>query len=192
MAPHPIPSPQPSPPVLTPEQKRRRIERFRKCIERIDALDPQKVQKRFSLPEVLALETSIDKALSAAFGYGTPLYLRYNLAATLDTGPLITDAALHSTVLRLVGGPGSHEAQEAQEARKYFSEGKARSIALLRQAIFTLEDEIANAQPIVGMAQQTETTKTATEVRALGPMVRGGFDLLTAWHRIGRWWRGRS
>jgi hypothetical protein len=42
MAPHPIPSPQPSPPVLTPEQKRRRIERFRKCIERIDALDPQK------------------------------------------------------------------------------------------------------------------------------------------------------
>jgi hypothetical protein len=63
MAPHPVPSPKPSPPVLTPEQKRRCIERFRKCIESIHALDPQKVQKRFSVPEVLTLETSIDKAL---------------------------------------------------------------------------------------------------------------------------------
>jgi hypothetical protein len=192
MAPHPVPSPKLGPPGLTPEQKRRRVERFRKCIERIDALDPQNVLKRFSVPEVLSLETSIDKALSAAFGYGTPLYLRYNLAATLDTGPLITNAALHSSVLRLVGGPGSYEAQEAQEARKYFSEGKARSIALLRQAIFTLEEEIADAQPIVRVAQQTETTKTTTEVCALGPTVRGGFDLLAAWHRVGRWWRGRS
>jgi hypothetical protein len=37
-------------------------------------------------------ETDIDKALSAALGYGTHPYLRYNLAATLDSGPLITKA----------------------------------------------------------------------------------------------------
>jgi hypothetical protein len=184
MAPHPVSSPKLSPPVLTPEQKRRRIERFRKCIERTDALDTQKVQKRFRVPEVLSLETSVDKALSAAFGYGTPLYLRYNLAATLDTGPLITNAELQSTVLRLVGGPGSHEAQEAQEARKYFSEGKERSIALLRQAIFALEDEIADAQPIAGVAQQPDATQKA------GARPWGGIE--AAWRRVGRWWRGRN
>ena len=52
----------------------------------------------FGNPEVLALEAAIDKALSSAFGYGTPAYMQYNQAATLDPGPLITNAALHGTV----------------------------------------------------------------------------------------------
>jgi hypothetical protein len=189
MARRSVPPPKPKPPVLTFEQKRRRIERFRKCIQRLEAFDPQKVQKRFGVSEVLTLETGIDKALSAAFGYGTALYLRYNLAATLDSGPLITNAVLHSAVLRAREGPESHDVQEAQEARKYFSEGKERSIALLRKAICTLEDEIFEAQPIAGVAQ-SEVTQKAGEVRTLQPRLWGGIEAV--WHRMGRWWQGRS
>src|SRR5271163_3413530 len=98
------PLPKPTPPVLTSEQKRYRIERFRKCIERLEAFESEKVQRRFGVTEVVTLEAGIDKALSATFGYGTPSYLRFNLAARLDNGPLITNAALHSTALRFVGG----------------------------------------------------------------------------------------
>jgi hypothetical protein len=60
---------------------------LQKCITSLEAFDPQKAQKR--APAVLALETAIDKALSLAFGYGTPAYLRYNQAATLDPDPLL-------------------------------------------------------------------------------------------------------
>jgi hypothetical protein len=196
--------PKPKPPVLTVGQKRRRIERLQKCMQRIEAFDPQKVQRRVGVPEVLALEAAIDKALSSAFGYGTPAYLRYNLAATLDHG-LITNAALVSNVVSPVGGPRRREAQ-VQEARQYFSEGKERSIALLREAICTLESEIAHAQPVAQAAQESkgvadadhsppgaaaaEATQKAAEVRTLQRRQRGGIDLKAAWCRVGRWWRG--
>jgi len=165
MARRSIPPPKPKPPVLTVGQKRRRIERLQKCIQRLEAFDPQKVQKRVGVPEVLALEAAIDKALSSAFGYGTPPYIRYNLAATLDPVPLITKDALRSTV-RPVGGPRRRDAQ-AQEARQYFSEGKERSITLLREAICTLEGGIADAQPVVKVAQESKATQKAGEVRTL-------------------------
>jgi hypothetical protein len=190
MARRSVPPRKPRPPVLTAKQKRRRIERFRKCIERLEAFDPHKMQKRFGASEILALETGIDKALSAAFGYGTASYLRYNLAATLEGGPLITNGALHSTVLRAIGGPVSSDAQEAQEARKYFFEGKERSISLLRRAICTLEDEISTDQLIARVVQKSAITERVAEVRALQPTAWGG--IFAAWHRMGRWWRGRD
>ena len=178
------------------EQKRRRIEQFKKCIRDLEAFDPQKVPKRFGVPEVVALEAAIDKALSSAFGQGTSAYMRYNRAATLDHSPLVTNASVRSTV----GEPGSQEArdaqetQEAQEARTNFSEGKKRSIALLRKAICTLEDEIVRAvvvHPVIEAVQQAKTTRTE-EVRTFQPRRWGGIDLKAAWHRVGRWWRGRA
>ena len=186
----------PKAPVLTVEQKRRRIERFKKCIRDLEAFDPQKVQKRFGVPEVVALEAAIDKALSSAFGQGTSAYMRYNRAATLDHSPLVTNAPVRSTV----GEPGcqkardSQEAQEAQEARTNFSEGKKRSIDLLRKAICTLEDEIVEPHPVIEAAQQAKQAKTTQteEVRTLQPRRWGGIDLEVAWRRVGRWWRGRA
>jgi hypothetical protein len=50
---------------------RRRIERLQRCIDELEAFDPQKVQKRYREPEVMRLEAMIDEALSAAFGHGT-------------------------------------------------------------------------------------------------------------------------
>jgi hypothetical protein len=211
MARRSVPPPKPRPPILTVGQKRRRIERLQKCITSLEALDPQKVRKRFGVPEVLTLEAAIDKALSSAFGYGTPAYMRYNLAATLDPGPPITNAALRSTVLRPVRGPGRRDAQ-AQEARQYFSEGKERSIALLREAICTLEDEIAAAQPgvqapkeskvpekageaaqpVVEAQKESKAPQKAVEVPTLQPKRWGGIDLKAAWRRVGRWWGGRN
>jgi hypothetical protein len=182
---------------------------LQKCITSLEAFDPQKVRKRFGHPEVLALEAAIDKALSSAFGYGTPGYMKYNQAATFDPGPLITNAALDGTILRPLRGPRRQEAQ-AQEARHYFSEGKKRSIALLREAICTLEDEIAAAQPSgeapkkskgpekAGEAVQpvapkeSKAREKAGEVLEVQPKRRGGVDFRAAWRRVIRWWRGRN
>jgi hypothetical protein len=189
MARRPVPPPKPRSPILTAGQKRRRIERLQKCITSLEAFDPQKVRKRFGNPEVLALEAAINKALSSAFGYGTPAFMQYNQAATLDPGP-ITNAALHGTVLRPVRGPGRHDAQ-AQEARHYFSDSRERSIALLRKAIGTLEDEIAAAQPGVA-PKELKAPEKAGEVLQVQPKRRGGIDLKAAWRRVGRWWGGRN
>ena len=133
------------PPVLTVDQKRRRIERLRNCIRDLEAFDPQTAQKRYGIPEVEALEAAIDDALAAAFGHGTHSYNRYKDAATLDNGP-------HTVRIQPAFGRGpaiNYEYQEAQEARQYLTEGKQRSIALLRQAIRSLEVDIADQEQSV-------------------------------------------
>jgi hypothetical protein len=67
------------------------------------------------------------------------------------------------------------------EVRDKFSENKQRSIALLRNAISTLEDEIATAGPVVDAATPTKkavqdrrATVTAVEVRMTRPRRWGG------------------
>jgi hypothetical protein len=193
MARRPIPPPKPKSPILTVGQKRRRIERLQKCITSLETFDSHKVRKRFGNPEVLALE----KALSSAFGYGTPAYLRHNQAATLDPGALTANAAPGSPALRPVGGPKRLDAQ-VQEARQYFSEGKERSIALLRKAIGTLEEEIADtqsvtdAQPTVEAAKQSNATHKAGELPMLTGRENGGREPKAVWSRVTRWWRRRA
>jgi hypothetical protein len=194
MARRPALPPKPKSPILTVGQKRRRIERLQKCITRLEAFDPQKARKR--APAVLELEAAIDKALSSAFGYGTPAYLRYNEAATLDPSPLLADIAVRASA-RPVGGTVRHEAK-VQETSQRFSENKERSIALLRQAISTLEDQIAKAGPVVEAttpAKEAVSDKkaplTAVEVRMPRPRRWGGIAIEAAWRRVGRWWRGR-
>jgi hypothetical protein len=183
--------PKPKAPILTAEQKRRRIERLKKCIRDLQAFDPQKVQKRFGVPEVFALEAAIDKALASAFGQGTSAYMRYNRAATLDHGPLITKAPVRSAAVRPEdsGEPRSQDdPREAQEARAYFSEGKERSIDLLRKAICRLEDEIAELNPVIAApSQKSIATQPVDEVRT--PQAS---RLSAAWRRVARWWRGRN
>jgi hypothetical protein len=193
MARRSVPPPKPRSPILTAGQKQRRIERLQKCITSLEAFDSQKVRKRFGNPEVVTLEAAIDKALSSAFGYGTPAYMRYNVAAKLDPGPLITNAALRSAALRPVGGSARHDAQ-AREARQHFSDGRERSIALLREAIRTLEDEIAAVRPTVEAPKESRAPQNTGEVQTpqLQPTQRGGIDLKAAWRRVTRWLGGRN
>ncbi len=122
MARRSVPPPRPKTPILTVGQKRRRIERLQKCITNLEAFDPQKARKR--APAVLALEAAIDKALSSAFGYGTPAYLRYTEAATLDPSPLLTSVAVRAPA-KAVGGPARHEAKVRGNTPAFFREQDA-------------------------------------------------------------------
>jgi hypothetical protein len=122
-------APPPLAPVLTADQLRRRIAQLQRCIDALEAFDPQKVQRRYGEPEVMRLEAMIDEALAASFGHGTPGYNRYRDAGKLDHGP-------HIMRLGPAFGAGrqiDYDAQDAYEARQYLTEGRARAIALLRR-----------------------------------------------------------
>jgi hypothetical protein len=197
MARRSAPPPKPKTSILTAGQKRRRIERLQKCVASLEAFDPQKARKR--APAVLELEAAIDKALSSAFGYGTPAYLRYNEAATLDPSPLLTNVSI-GTPAKAVGGPVRHEAK-VQETRQQFSQNKERAIALLQNAIRTLEEEIAageplttpkksQATPVIAAVQQSEAAPKGG-VRAPSPRTLGSFGEVLR-RRFKRWWRGRN
>jgi predicted nucleotide-binding protein len=128
---------------LTADQIRRRIEVFRRCIAELEAFNPQAVQKRYNITEVVAIETSIKDALEAAFGHGTPRYKRFEDAANLDQGQ-------HTVRMGPAFGRGpsiDYDAQDAIEARQYLTEGKKRSIDLLQLAIRSLEDDLDDLSP---------------------------------------------
>jgi hypothetical protein len=193
-----VPLPTPRTPILTVGQKRRRIERLQKCIANLEAFDPQKAHKR--APAILELEAAVDKALSSAFGYGTPAYLRYNEAATLDPSPLLAEVAVRAA--RPVSGPVRHEAK-VQEARQQFSENKERAITLLQQAIHSLEEEIAKSGPKVGAEKAKQTPDVAADAkpepkspakidaRSAAPRRWAGITFESVWGQVGRWLRRR-
>jgi predicted nucleotide-binding protein len=131
----------PQRPQLNNAQRKRCIDRFSSCIADLKALDISKVSKRFHKdPEVAKLRLAIQDALSAAFGDGTPIHRRYESAAELDN-------------LNYVGrsfnpyGGGvevDFDKRDAIDAQKNIAEGIPRSVALLEQAIATLEHEITD------------------------------------------------
>jgi hypothetical protein len=198
MARRSAPPPKPGAPTLTVGQKRRRLERLQKCVTSLEAFDPQKVRK--PAPAVLELEASIDRALPSAFGYGTPTYLGYNEAATLDPSPLLTNVAVRAPA-RPIGGSVRHEAK-VQETRQQFSENKERAIALLQSAIRKIEEEIATAEPVINAPKKSQATPVnvpdqqskatpKAEVRSPSPRTWGSFGEVLR-RRLGRWWRGSN
>ena len=200
MARRSVPPPKPKTPILTIGQKRRRIERLQKCVTTLEAFDPQKARNR--APAVLELEAAIDKALSSAFGYGTPAYLRYNAAAVLDPSPILTNVTARAPVSPSSGGPMRRDAK-VQETRQQYSVNKSRAIALLQNAIRALEEEIRDAQSEVGLPQKSEAAPliasdepaevppTAEVPSPRSPRASSGF-VGALRHHFGRWWRGRS
>jgi hypothetical protein len=198
MARRSVPPPKPKTPILTVGQKRRRVERLQACVTKLETFDLQKARNR--APEVLELEAAIDKGLSYAFGYGTPAYLRYNEAATLDPSPLLTSLTVRAPVSS-PPGPTRRDAK-VQETRQQFSVNKARAIALLQNAIGVLEEQIGAAGPVVATSQKSEAAPVVAsdepsqvspeaEVRTPSPRAWSGF-VGALRHRVGRWWRGRS
>jgi hypothetical protein len=199
MARRSAPPPKPRTPILTVGQKRRRIERLQKCITSLEAFDPQKARKR--APAILELEAAIDKALSSAFGYGTPAYVRYTEAATLDPSPLLTSVAVRAPA-KAVGGPVRHDAK-VQETRQHFSENKTRAITLLQQAIRSLEEEIAQAEPNLPSEKAKQTPATVADakpepksaekpdLRLAAPRRWAGITFESLRSHAGRWLRRR-
>jgi predicted nucleotide-binding protein len=116
---------------LTVDQMRIGIACINKRIAELEAFDPTKVNERWA-PEVSALQTSIDETLTRVFGHNTVEYDRYDSAARLDNGPLI-----------MGGGPTA-----PREVQQYLYDGKARSLALLRQAVRGLEEDVAEREAL--------------------------------------------
>jgi hypothetical protein len=198
MARRSVPPSKPKTPILTVGQKRRRIERLRTCVTKLEAFDLQKARNR--APAVLELEAAIDKALSSAFGYGTPAYLRYNEAATLDPSPLLTNVTVRAPVSS-PPGPTRRDAK-VQETRQQFSVNKERAIALLQNAIRTLEEEIGGAEPVASAPNKSATgpviasdepSQVSPKAEVRRPLPRALSGVVGALRRhVGRLWRGRS
>ena len=127
-------------PVQSVTGKRQVILKLNRRIDELKDFDPKSVSSRFSDPQVVAIQAAIKETLSTAFGHGTVEYNRYVSAARLDNGPIIANSSW-------VFPNEEIDDRQLKEAHRYLSEGKARSIALLKQAIQSLEEEIEFEMP---------------------------------------------
>ncbi len=105
--------------------------------------NPTAVQSRFGSPEVAALQAAIDDTLSAAFGHGTPDYKRYASAAELDHGPVTMSTGFERR-------PRREDMPEVFQG--YLREGRDQAVALLEQAIRSLEEEMPAGATDGGLA----------------------------------------
>ncbi len=135
MARRPVSKPELSPADLSPDQMRTGVDRLKRRIAELDAFDASSIV-RSGDPNITALEKSIEQTLQRAFGAGTIEQARYAGAASLhkDWGVV----ALYASK-GMGGAPPS-------ELQKEFSELKAKSLALLGQAVKGLEEEIAESE----------------------------------------------
>jgi hypothetical protein len=135
--------PQPQPPERVahgPDELRRGIERLRRQIGELEAFDPSSVTLR-SAAETRAMQSAIAETLAKTFGEGTSEYNQYASAAQLDHGPLYISA--RPPVALVV---------------EWIRDGKARSLALLNQAVSGLQGDLAklgeDAAPVRETAEQ--------------------------------------
>lgn len=111
---------------LTSQAMQSGIDRLRKRIEEVNQFDPQSVTDQYDIPHVKALSASIDDALVRTFGAESLEYKRYENAADFDNGP-------HNYAYPV----------PIQQVHQSLSRSKARNLALLRQAIESLEEQLS-------------------------------------------------
>jgi predicted nucleotide-binding protein len=120
----------PSPPVqsaqLTSEQMRAGIGRLRKLIDEIKLFDPRSVTEQYNIPEMQRLQAAVQDRLARTFGADSLEYERYKAAAIFDNGP-------HNYAYEV----------PIQEVQQSLERSKGRSIALVEQAVQSLEEQIA-------------------------------------------------
>lgn len=135
-----VPQP-PSPPQLTPIEMQQGIARLQQRIAELEAFSPAAVQRRYD-SSVKVLETAIQGTLAKIFGQNTPDYYRYNGATTLDNGSIFIDYEV-----------------PLYEVRENLEEGKKGALALLKQAVRELNEELgyaATAEPLKHEGSSTE------------------------------------
>lgn len=120
------------PTQLTLEAIRQGIDRLTRRLEEVKAFEPTNVSEQRNIPHVEALAAAVDEALVRTFGPDTLDYRRYSDAGYFDNGPFnyafdVPISQVHASLAR----------------------SKERSIALLTQAIKTLEERLADC-PIPG------------------------------------------
>ena len=128
------PTQPPQRPQSNPVQTRLSIDRIRKRVGEVEALEPSSLEKWS--PVVDALQASIDDALTRAFGHDTIEYKRYR--RTVNWGAEIPSFGGETTL---------------SQFQNDVAKGKQEVLVMLRQAISTLEEELedqskADATPI--------------------------------------------
>lgn len=108
------------------------ILRLKKRIDELEAFDPSQMQVP-SPPELAALELAITRALEKTFGENTADFRRFSGAGDLIWSPGVFMYPSEPTPL--------------YEYREGVSQTKERSIALLREAVRTLEEDIEELAP---------------------------------------------
>jgi hypothetical protein len=108
-----------------PDQLRQGIERLQRQIGELEAFNPSSVRVRWAT-ETQAIQAAIAETLAKTFGNGTSDYNLYAAAARLDNAPE-----------HLSGRP------PAERVVEWIQEGKAKSLALLKQAVERLQDDLS-------------------------------------------------
>jgi predicted nucleotide-binding protein len=127
---------------------RRGIERIKKRIADVEAFEPEGMHERFD-GQANILGTRIEETLASVFGHGTIEYNRYLSAQNLDNGPMVFGDVPDS----------------AYDVRKYYTDGKKKSLSLLRQAVCGLEEEIGE--------QEQEASKLLPEAHPMRDRSKG-------------------
>jgi predicted nucleotide-binding protein len=117
--------PPPQPAQLTPPAMRAGIDRLRKRIAEVEQFDPGTVTDQYDIPALSTLTAAIDDSLVRTFGHETVEYNRYVEAARFDNGPF--NYAFKVPI---------------QQVQQSLNRSKAQSIALLRQAVQSLEEQL--------------------------------------------------
>ncbi len=128
--------PQAQPAALTVEQMRQGVDRLQKRLDDVRKFEPTSVTDQYNIPHVEALGASVDEALARTFGANTVDFNRYADAAIFDNGP-------HNYAYHVPIG----------QVHVTLGRCKARSMALLEQAVASLNERITEAAgPMVASA----------------------------------------
>jgi predicted nucleotide-binding protein len=130
-------------PRLSRGQIERAIARIKGLIEDLENFDPESVEER-SDPRVDVLEGSIREALLDIFGDGTPQFQIYVAAANIDTAGI--NYAFQIPHAKVVEG---------------LANGKKRALALLNQAVKSLERRLAELDDVYFQSGGTAETPAA-------------------------------
>jgi predicted nucleotide-binding protein len=130
--------------ILIPAELRSGIDRLKKRIEELEAFDPRKMTESHPA-ELRALSTSIQATLARVFGEDTPDYNLFLPAIDLQW----------SASLYMGGGSPT----PLSDYRDGIAENRRRSLATLRQAVRTLEEDLAEATSLAttDLAQPSQT-----------------------------------
>ncbi len=128
---------------MSPQELQQGIDRLTKRLGDVEALDPTAVIEQHNIPHIEALAASVDEALVRTFGADTLDYKRYSDAAYFDNGPFnyafpVPISQVHASLAR----------------------SKARSLALLGQAISTLKERLAEFEAMPPRCRFLKIEKT--------------------------------
>ncbi|RVI63893.1 hypothetical protein CN187_23770 [Sinorhizobium meliloti] len=121
------PQPAQQPPRLSVPEMKLGVTKLQRRVADLETFDSNSVMNRWN-SEAEPLEKAILQTLSDVFGNDTTDYNHFSDAARLDNGPMIMG-----------------QTASLDQVRRYFTEGKERSLRLLRQAIRGLEERIEDA-----------------------------------------------